>query len=111
MPEPNSSFLLRPGDVHVHGTLYAQDEDGESYVMGASAGLDRSAQAACQPHLTPFWATVRADPENGLGFGLLFATGLILVAVPCFYLIADDLRQGARRLRTGNASESRRSMP
>jgi multidrug efflux pump subunit AcrB len=28
-----------------------------------------------------------------LGFGLLFATGLILVAVPCFYLIADDLRQ------------------
>ncbi len=28
-----------------------------------------------------------------LGFGLLFATGLILVGVPCFYLIADDLRQ------------------
>jgi multidrug efflux pump subunit AcrB len=28
-----------------------------------------------------------------LGFGLLFATGLILVAVPCFYLIADDLRR------------------
>ena len=27
-----------------------------------------------------------------LGFGLLFATVLILVAVPCFYLIADDLR-------------------
>jgi len=28
-----------------------------------------------------------------LGFGLLFATVLILVALPCFYLIADDLRQ------------------
>jgi multidrug efflux pump subunit AcrB len=28
-----------------------------------------------------------------LGFGLLFATGLILLAVPCFYLIADDLRR------------------
>ncbi|OOZ38665.1 efflux RND transporter permease subunit, partial [Solemya elarraichensis gill symbiont] len=27
-----------------------------------------------------------------LGFGLLFATGLILVALPCFYLIADDMR-------------------
>ena len=27
-----------------------------------------------------------------LGFGLLFATVLILVALPCFYLIADDLR-------------------
>jgi len=27
-----------------------------------------------------------------LGFGLLFATLLILVALPCFYLIADDLR-------------------
>jgi multidrug efflux pump subunit AcrB len=27
-----------------------------------------------------------------LGFGLLFATALILLALPCFYLIADDLR-------------------
>jgi len=31
-----------------------------------------------------------------LGFGLLFATGLILVAIPCFYLIADDLRERTR---------------
>jgi multidrug efflux pump subunit AcrB len=30
-----------------------------------------------------------------LGFGLVFATALILVVVPCFYLIADDLRQFA----------------
>jgi len=35
-----------------------------------------------------------------LGFGLLFATVLILVCVPCFYLIADDLRV---RLRSGRA--------
>jgi multidrug efflux pump subunit AcrB len=28
-----------------------------------------------------------------LGFGLLFATALILVALPCFYLLIDDLRQ------------------
>ncbi len=28
-----------------------------------------------------------------LGFGLLFATGLILLALPCFYLILDDLRE------------------
>ncbi|MFQ5660688.1 MAG: efflux RND transporter permease subunit [Gammaproteobacteria bacterium] len=27
-----------------------------------------------------------------LGFGLLFATVLILLALPCFYLIADDIR-------------------
>lgn len=27
-----------------------------------------------------------------LGFGLMFATILILVALPCFYLVADDLR-------------------
>ncbi|MCG7949988.1 MAG: efflux RND transporter permease subunit [Candidatus Thiodiazotropha endolucinida] len=27
-----------------------------------------------------------------LGFGLLFATVLILLALPCFYLIADDMR-------------------
>lgn len=35
-----------------------------------------------------------------LGFGLLVATALILIALPCFYLIADDLRQYVcRRLR------------
>lgn len=28
-----------------------------------------------------------------LGFGLAFATALILVALPCFYLVVDDLRQ------------------
>ena len=27
-----------------------------------------------------------------LGFGLVFATVLILLALPCFYLIADDMR-------------------
>ncbi len=27
-----------------------------------------------------------------LGFGLVFATGLILITLPCFYLIADDIR-------------------
>ncbi|MEX2523985.1 MAG: efflux RND transporter permease subunit [Gammaproteobacteria bacterium] len=27
-----------------------------------------------------------------LGFGLVFATALILLALPCFYLIADDMR-------------------
>jgi multidrug efflux pump subunit AcrB len=32
-----------------------------------------------------------------LGFGLLFATVLILVALPCFYLIADDFRTWACR--------------
>ncbi len=31
-----------------------------------------------------------------LGFGLIFATALILIVVPCFYLIADDLRRYAR---------------
>ena len=30
-----------------------------------------------------------------LGFGLLFATGVILISIPCFYLIADDLREMA----------------
>jgi multidrug efflux pump subunit AcrB len=28
-----------------------------------------------------------------LGFGLLFATGIILVVIPCIYLIADDMRE------------------
>ncbi|MEE9342121.1 MAG: efflux RND transporter permease subunit [Gammaproteobacteria bacterium] len=31
-----------------------------------------------------------------LGFGLVFATVLILIVVPCFYLIADDLRNKVR---------------
>jgi multidrug efflux pump subunit AcrB len=32
-----------------------------------------------------------------LGFGLLFATVLILLTLPCFYLIADDLREWTLR--------------
>lgn len=32
-----------------------------------------------------------------LGFGLVFATALILIALPCFYLIADDLRAASAR--------------
>ena len=31
-----------------------------------------------------------------LGFGLLFATGIILIAIPCFYMIADDMREHVR---------------
>jgi multidrug efflux pump subunit AcrB len=27
-----------------------------------------------------------------LGFGLLFATVIILISIPCFYMIADDMR-------------------
>ncbi len=39
-----------------------------------------------------------------LGFGLMFSTLLILVAIPCFYLIADDFRAWARgRLVPGTA--------
>ena len=41
-----------------------------------------------------------------LGFGLLFATGLILIGIPCFYLVADDLRRLARGLAGGG--EARR---
>jgi len=37
-----------------------------------------------------------------LGFGLLFATALILVVVPCFYLVADDLRESVTK-RPGKA--------
>ena len=45
-----------------------------------------------------------------LGFGLLFATVLILVAVPCFYLIADDLRQSVSRwVRRGVDQRARRT--
>ena len=32
-----------------------------------------------------------------LGFGLLFATGIILIAIPCFYMIADDMRVRVRK--------------
>jgi multidrug efflux pump subunit AcrB len=28
-----------------------------------------------------------------LGFGLMFATGVILITIPSFYLIADDMRE------------------
>ncbi len=38
-------------------------------------------------------AAFLAPMAISLGIGLLFATILILVALPCFYLIADDLRR------------------
>ena len=31
-----------------------------------------------------------------LGFGLMFATGIILISIPCFYMIADDMREHVR---------------
>jgi len=36
-----------------------------------------------------------------LGFGLMFATVLILVVLPCFYLIADDMRNHTCRFMRG----------
>lgn len=33
-----------------------------------------------------------------LGFGILFATCITLILVPAFYLVVEDLKQGARRL-------------
>ena len=35
---------------------------------------------------------ILAPMAVSLGFGLLFATVLILMVLPCFYLIADDMR-------------------
>jgi multidrug efflux pump subunit AcrB len=35
-----------------------------------------------------------------LGFGILFATLITLLLVPCLYLIVEDLRHTARRIRT-----------
>ena len=36
-----------------------------------------------------------------LGFGLVFATFVILLTLPCLYLIADDLRQRLLERRPG----------
>ena len=33
-----------------------------------------------------------------LGFGILFATGIILIIVPCFYMMIEDLKDAARWL-------------
>jgi hypothetical protein len=33
-----------------------------------------------------------------LGFGILFATSITLVLVPCLYIIAEDVRRFTRRL-------------
>ncbi len=38
-------------------------------------------------------AAFLAPMAVSLGFGLLFATGLILIGIPCFYMLADDLRR------------------
>jgi len=36
-----------------------------------------------------------------LGFGVLLATALILLIVPCSYLILDDIKALGERLRVG----------
>ena len=61
-PDGAGGWLLSPRDVYVHGEVYATAKDGSTYVTARSCGLDRSAQAACQPHLTPFWAAARVRP-------------------------------------------------
>lgn len=40
-----------------------------------------------------------------LGFGLVFTTALILLVLPCFYLVADDLRLRVTARRAGGAGE------
>ena len=37
------------------------------------------------------------DNESTLGFGVVFATFISLVLVPSGYMIAEDLKVGARR--------------
>ncbi len=55
-------------------------------------------------------AAFLAPMAVSLGFGLLFATVLILIGIPCFYLLADDLRQasqaGMRRIFTDKNADS-----
>ena len=41
-----------------------------------------------------------------LGFGILFATAIILVLVPCLYLILEDIRQAFSAAPTQAASAS-----
>ncbi|HFD92817.1 MAG TPA: efflux RND transporter permease subunit [Gammaproteobacteria bacterium] len=45
-------------------------------------------------------AAFLAPMAVSLGFGLLFATALILIGIPCFYLLADDLRRAVMRRET-----------
>ncbi len=43
-----------------------------------------------------------------LGFGILFATVITLILVPCFYIIVEDLQQGIVRLAHGAIFTTRR---
>jgi hypothetical protein len=40
-----------------------------------------------------------------LGFGILFATGVILVVVPCFYMVVEDVWSLFRFLRDEDPQE------
>jgi len=41
-----------------------------------------------------------------LGFGLVFATALLLLTLPCFYLIADDIRNRVFNVEINNVEEN-----
>lgn len=51
---------------------------------------------------TSLQATYLIPMAVSLGFGIVFATALILFLVPCFYLVLEDLRSATRRS-TGKA--------
>ena len=48
---------------------------------------------------TSFQAKIMIPLAISLGFGLLFATLITLVMIPCFYVIAEDVRSAVSRLR------------
>ena len=75
-PDGAGGWLLGPRDVYVHGEIHETAKDGSTHVTARSCGLDRSAQAACQPHLTPFWAAARVRRASDVGTGT--PTGLDL---------------------------------
>ncbi|RFF27924.1 MULTISPECIES: efflux RND transporter permease subunit [unclassified Wenzhouxiangella] len=54
--------------------------------------LETSIQAV---HLVPM--------AISLGFGILFATSIMLVVVPCFYMILEDIHEGVQRRRSVSA--------
>jgi Cu/Ag efflux pump CusA len=37
-----------------------------------------------------------------LGFGILFATSISLIIVPCLYLMAEDIRKAIQRVPSAN---------
>ncbi len=115
-----SGIVVNDSLVLVHAVNGFRDE-GMTTWQAVTAGVTRRFRPILLTSLTTFFGLMPMILETSvqarflipmaisLGFGVMFATGITLVIVPCLYLILEDvigLRDALRRRMTGEPAPS-----